>query len=408
MLVPFKLDPFPGEPKVLFLGDVHGSHARSWMSIAQDAGINVRAFGFANGVIPRNMEIPSYSPLPQTPQGPWHRPVLTNHWVVNTLLRSWDDMHGQRLVRRSLRKVLAKWQPDVVHTLGVFPASENFLSMVDTLDANQAPFWVVQARGGPDIEVNRWLEERRLVLGRILARCDGFIADTDENLAAAVELGLDPAKRSSIGRVPGGGGIDVDRLQSFARRPASRRSRILIVPKAYEHIQGKLLPVLEGLKLCWDRLGIERVIFTATNDEVLPWIRQLPSAIRDKAEIHGRAPHEQLLGLLGDARCMLAPSLLDGIPNVMMEAMAAGVVPIVSPIPTIASQVKDPENVFFARNLYPHEIADALVRAFSGEDIDAMAERNLALVKTIGAKSLFVDRIAQYYRSIANRRPSIA
>jgi glycosyltransferase involved in cell wall biosynthesis len=405
MDVPFKSDPFHGRPKVLFVGDVHGSHARSWMSIVENGRVNVRAFGSANGVIPADLHVPSYSPLPQTPQGPWHRPILTNHWVLNTLLRSWDDMHGQRFVRRALRKVLRNWRPDIVHTLGVFPASEFYLPLAEELREN-SPFWIVQARGGPDIEVSRWLDDRRALLVRILSRCDGFIADTDENLSAAVELGLEPGKRSSIGRVPGGGGIDIAQLEPLSMRPPSLRPRILLIPKAYEHIQGKLLPVLEALKLCWDRIGIEKVIFTATNDEVIPWIKQLPLDILSRAEVHGRIPHAQLLAMLGETMCMLAPSLMDGIPNVMMEAMAAGVIPIVSPIPTIASQVKDPDNVFFARNLYPEEIAQALQRVFThkDEDLDAMAVRNLAVVRTLGARHVFADRIAHYYVAVSKQK----
>ena len=40
------------------------------------------------------------------------------------------------------------------------------------------------------------------------------------------------------------------------------------------------------------------------------------------------------------ARVMLAPSLVDGTPNSMFEAMASGALPIVSPLETIRDEVK--------------------------------------------------------------------
>ena len=87
---------------------------------------------------------------------------------------------------------------------------------------------------------------------------------------------------------------------------------------------------------------------------------------------------------------MLAPSLTDGIPNTLYEAMAAGAFPIVSPLDTIQPIVKNERNVLFARNLYPQEIAEALCRAMHDDElVDHAAERNLKLVRKIADRSQF-------------------
>ena len=101
------------------------------------------------------------------------------------------------------------------------------------------------------------------------------------------------------------------------------------------------------------------------------------------------------------ARVLLAPSLIDGVPNSLYEAMACGAFPIVSPIETIKTIVKNEENVLFARNLYPEEIVDALVRSMKDDLlVDRAAQRNLALVRRIADRAILAPCVIDYYLSL--------
>jgi glycosyltransferase involved in cell wall biosynthesis len=220
-----------------------------------------------------------------------------------------------------------------------------------------------------------------------------------------MELGLPAGKCSSIGRVPGTGGIDVDALAGGHAVPPSQRERLLFVPKAYEHLQSKVLPVLEALKIVWPRLAPCKVICTAVNPDALPWFHTLPAQMQASIEIHPRLPREKILELMTEARVVLAPSVMDGIPNTLLEAMAGGAIPIVSPLPTITPHVSEAENVFFARNLYPHEIGEAILKAMSaGEQHDQMARTNLSLVRKLGDKRHFEQPIRAYYAEMLAQR----
>ena len=89
------------------------------------------------------------------------------------------------------------------------------------------------------------------------------------------------------------------------------------------------------------------------------------------------------------SRVVLAPSVVDGIPNILFEAMATGAFPIVSPLETITTVVNDEENVLFARNLYPTEIADALIRASTHDHlVDSAAQKNLILVRKMADRKV--------------------
>jgi len=78
---------------------------------------------------------------------------------------------------------------------------------------------------------------------------------------------------------------------------------------------------------------------------------------------------------------MLAPSLIDGVPNVLYESMACGAFPIVSPLDTIRPVVKNEKNVLFARNLYPQELAEALTRAMTDDDLVDLVHKKTGVGK---------------------------
>jgi glycosyltransferase involved in cell wall biosynthesis len=85
--------------------------------------------------------------------------------------------------------------------------------------------------------------------------------------------------------------------------------------------------------------------------------------------------------------------------------MACGAFPILSPIETVTSVVKNEENVLFARNLYPNEIADALARAMTDDAlVDAAAERNLELVRRIASRDVIRPRVIEFYEELATKR----
>jgi len=88
----------------------------------------------------------------------------------------------------------------------------------------------------------------------------------------------------------------------------------------------------------------------------------------------------------------------------MYEAMAAGALPIVSPLETIQHVVRNEQNVLFARNLYPHEIADALIKALADDQlVDSIAAQNLTLVRRIANRSVIRPRVVAFYEELVTR-----
>jgi glycosyltransferase involved in cell wall biosynthesis len=216
-------------------------------------------------------------------------------------------------------------------------------------------------------------------------------------------MGLREECVSPLGVVPGAGGVDVDGLARDWAGPPSRRN-VILWPKAYECPQGKALPVFEALKLCWASLPPCELHMLVMTPETRMWYETLPAEIRASCRVEDRIPRQGVLELMTRARVLLAPSLSDGVPNSLYEAMAAGAFPVVSPLETITPVVGDEQNALFARNLYPEEIAAALTRAMTDDAlVDAAAERNLALVRRVANRAEIRGRVVDFYERLAAR-----
>jgi glycosyltransferase involved in cell wall biosynthesis len=218
-------------------------------------------------------------------------------------------------------------------------------------------------------------------------------------------MGVREEQLSLIGTVPGTGGIDVEtQARRWQGKPSERR--VILWPKVYECPWSKAIPVYEALKQCWERIQPCEVQLLAMTPLAQVYYWKLPKRIRAGCRLNQRIPRADALEAMTRARVMLAPSLVDGTPNSMLEAMASGALPIVSPLETIQAVVEEERNVLFARNLYPEEIAAALVRAMTDDKlVEAAAARNLDLVSRIANRDEVRTRVVSFYESLAGIGP---
>ncbi len=71
------------------------------------------------------------------------------------------------------------------------------------------------------------------------------------------------------------------------------------------------------------------------SDAVQKEINSFPDSLRKICKIHDMISQKDLFDLMSKTRIMVALSLSDGTPNVMLEAMAAGALPIMHPLDSI-------------------------------------------------------------------------
>ena len=407
----FHQDQFPDGPRILFVGLAESTHTHSWIDLLKTSGFNVRLFALPTGIPPNNWKVQTYvtkvmvGDCGSSEYRYRFRPDLGRalNKVQSLMMRGMEEYKMGPWGRKWLNQVIHKWHPDIIHTLGLDPASFLFYKWIKTID-RKSFLWIITARGGPELALKRKLPEEQARISAVLRECDCFIADNDLNYRYAIELGLDPKKCASVGSVPGTGGVDVDAINILRKEKASTQ-RTIVWPKAYECPASKALPVLEAFKLCWQRIQPVKIIMTAIIPETRMWLANQPPEIRNTCVTLDRVPREEMLKLFATARIVLMPSLTDGVPNTLYEAMGAGALPIVSPLETITPLVEKARNVLYARNLYPQEIADALAYAMNDDQmIDEAAENNLVRVREIAEREMIRVKVTRFYHKLLQRR----
>lgn len=446
----FDHDPYPGNPKILFIGLGASSHTHSWIDLLSGAELNMRLFSVpGGGVPPVDWKVPAYlcEPSAQLPEGmgfEFRRSFFPlpeemrlfearfkRNWLFGPLillkkvLNLCGDLLGMPPVSYNysqyryqvigmprpeipwisspeewLAQIIRNWQPDIIHTLGLFDGQggEYYFNVRRKFQLEGIGTWVLQLRGGSDIALRRYDPGNASQIHEVFKSCDQIISDNTVNIQYAKQIGL-AHKIASIAPIPGTGGVDIGGI-SEVEFP-SNKERIILWPKAYESMWSKALPILEALKIAWEQIKPCKVVMAASTLETEAWFWALPTEIRESCTIVRRIPHEQLLDLMHKARIVLIPSLIDGVPNTLYEAMLCGTFPIVSPLDTITPLVSEPQNVLFARNLYPMEIANALIKAMNNDPlVDSAAYNNLSLVKMIASRRQISERTVAYYREL--------
>jgi len=380
------------------------------MDLLKGADLNVRLFALPDGIPPKDWKFQTYITIPTGDRidPNIRRQVFPPRFPFVKINRFWNrvavrfNLPIASTIEKSLAKVIRQWKPDVIHTLGFDPASFFYLNVREDFDLRNIGKWVAQARGGPDFMLNQYEPDKMEKIRHVLQGCDKFIADNQPNYDFALANGLDASKLSSLGVVSGTGGMDVEKLSGMWNVLPSRRERIIVIPKTYEAPSSKALPMLEAIKLAWDEIKpCEIHMLWLVQTELRIWFQALPTEIRMSCRMHDRIPRPQVLDLMSRARVMLAPSLTDGIPNSMLEAMGLGAFPIVSPLDPVLPVVRDPQNVLFARNLYPQEIAVALARAMNDDAlVDSAAQSNLQLISRIANRALIRPKLIEFYQTL--------
>jgi glycosyltransferase involved in cell wall biosynthesis len=98
-------------------------------------------------------------------------------------------------------------------------------------------------------------------------------------------------------------------------------------------------------------------------------------------------------------------TMMDGTPNFMLEAIAAGALPILSPIDSVQEWITDGENGLLAHALYPDQVAAALQRALMDDALFERAQRlNWEIICQRADRREVRQEVLEYYQNLNQPR----
>ncbi|MDO8754136.1 MAG: hypothetical protein Q7J80_09620, partial [Anaerolineales bacterium] len=252
MSVTFDIDPYPGNPKILFIGLGSSSHTHAWIDLLAEAKMNIRLFSVPESDIPpKGWNIRSYIcasssrltegldpnirqclyPLPEQIKRRESKLKKRISFWAFAIIKKVLNFVGRHLglpgfifdytsyfqtpkviaPEEWLAEIVSDWKPDVIHTLGLFDTQGGlfYYEARKRLELEKIGKWVLQLRGGSDIALRRFNPETAKQILEILSECDQVITDNYVNINYIKELGLGE-KIAFIAPVPGTGGLDTD------------------------------------------------------------------------------------------------------------------------------------------------------------------------------------------------------
>lgn len=129
-------------------------------------------------------------------------------------------------------------------------------------------------------------------------------------------------------------------------------------------------------------------------DEIEKYINE--KNLNDKIKLAGWIPHGNLPDYLNELKLVVLPSFTEGLPNVMLEAMACGTPVLATPVGAIPDVITDGETGFIMENNSPECIARNVIRALNHPNLERIAENARALVE----REFTYERAVERWREV--------
>jgi glycosyltransferase involved in cell wall biosynthesis len=120
--------------------------------------------------------------------------------------------------------------------------------------------------------------------------------------------------------------------------------------------------------------------------------------LRNKVQLVSWISHDEIPLYLNKLKLIVLPSYTEGLPNVMLEAMACGTPVLVTPVGAIPNFIIDSETGFVMENNSPFCIALNISRALNHPQLEQIAQKARSLVEN----EFTFEKAVEGYRRILN------
>lgn len=103
--------------------------------------------------------------------------------------------------------------------------------------------------------------------------------------------------------------------------------------------------------------------------------------LNDSVKLPGWIPHNHLPEYLNELKLLVLPSYTEGLPNIVLEAMACGTPVLATPVAAVPDIIKDGETGFIMANNSPECIAKNVTRALEHPNLETIVENAKELVE---------------------------
>jgi len=121
--------------------------------------------------------------------------------------------------------------------------------------------------------------------------------------------------------------------------------------------------------------------------------------LSQKVELTGWIPHDKVADYLNELKLLVLPSYSEGLPTIILEAMACGTPVLATPVGGVPDVIKDGETGFILKDNSPECIAEDAIRALNSPNLDEIVRNACNIIEEKYTYEAAVER----YREILNK-----
>lgn len=415
--------------RVLFLADVRSPTAKNWISYFVDKGHDVSVIATypcvqnsINGATLFQVPI-AFSRLSRSGRdsyagGATRRSLIDSSLdkarsgsIYSLMIRAWAWLSPIEIHRHvgTIRRLINDLCPDIVHAMRI-----PFEGIVGAMATPLGTPLVVSVWGNDFT----WIGAQNPLIGaqtkRVVNRADALVCDNSRDLRLAIDSWhFDSKKLSAV--MPGAGGVQPSLFYPglpaqtiFEKLNLDRSGAVVVNPRgfrgyvdndAFFHAIPKILREMPDTTfLCCamkDNPSAQRMV---NRLNIANSVRLLPLVARD-----------EMGELFRLAKVSISPSIHDGTPNSLIEAMACGCFPVVGDLESLREWIVDGENGLLCDATKPDSIAESILRALRDKPLrDRATEINLRLVQERADYSNVMSQAEAFYDRVVHHRQSSA
>lgn len=133
--------------------------------------------------------------------------------------------------------------------------------------------------------------------------------------------------------------------------------------------------------------------------QALTWVREL--GIEGAVELLPPVPFLEMGDVFRGAQIVVSPSVHDGTPNSLIEAMACGCFPIAGDLESIREWITPAQNGLLVDATDPQSIADAILLGLEREDLRREAAGlNMNIISAKADYERTMERVVEFYQAV--------
>lgn len=387
--------------RLLFVTDARSPISRNWMRYFIERGDEVfiaSTFEWdLEGFTPAQAEFTpvAFSAAKKRSAAPSSASART--LSLRTKIRQWLGPVTIPAAAHKLRAFIQNVQPDIVHAMRI--PYEGMLTASALQGLEPHPSFLVSVWGNDFTLHAPSTPLMSHYTRKVLQTTDGLHADVARDVKLAHEWGLSVDKPTFV--APGNGGI---RSEIFYPPKELVQSPVIINPRGVRpYVRNDMF--FRAIPLVLAKRPDAKFLCTGMQNELqaMRWVSEF--GIEAAVELLPAFPFEKMGEVFRRAQMVVSPSIHDGTPNTLIEAMACGCFPVAGDLESIREWITHGQNGLLFDSNAPQSIADAILLGLEREDLRTEAAG--LNKKIISARAEFganMKQVEGFYEKVAGRQ----